>query len=71
MQASGESYSRTTIPPVILISAYTKILQSLGFYGCDAFIPNLSLSILTENRVIENKWANPADLNTLIIFTTR
>lgn len=25
--------------PVIIFSAYPKVLQSLGFYGCDAFLP--------------------------------
>lgn len=25
--------------PVIIFSAYPKVLQSLGFYGCNAFLP--------------------------------
>jgi DNA-binding response OmpR family regulator len=29
---------QTSDLPVILISAYPKVLESLGWYGCDAFI---------------------------------
>jgi DNA-binding response OmpR family regulator len=34
-----KNYTRTCNLPVIIFSAYPKVLQSLGFYGCDAFIP--------------------------------
>jgi len=30
--------SDTASLPVILLSAYPRVLKSLGFYGCDAFI---------------------------------
>lgn len=29
----------TAHTPVVIFSAYTKVLQSLGFYDCDAFVP--------------------------------
>ncbi len=25
--------------PVVIVSAYNKVLQSLGYYDCDAFVP--------------------------------
>jgi CheY-like chemotaxis protein len=31
--------TETSHIPVVIVSAYTKVLQSLGYYGCDAFIP--------------------------------
>jgi CheY-like chemotaxis protein len=30
--------SKTSLIPVIIYSAYTKVIQSLGDYGCDAFV---------------------------------
>lgn len=33
-----ESCSVTKNLPVIIFSAYPKVLHTLGFYGCDAFI---------------------------------
>ncbi|MBS1524913.1 MAG: response regulator [Bacteroidetes bacterium] len=30
---------RTSALPVIIVSAYPKVLRSLGSYGCDDFIP--------------------------------
>jgi len=30
---------KTAALPVIIISAYPRVLKSLGYYGCDAFIP--------------------------------
>lgn len=39
--------------PVIIFSAYPKVLQSLGFYGCNAFIAKpFDLSVLI-NKVAE------------------
>ena len=35
---SIKNYSVTSNLPVIIFSAYPKVLQSLGFYGCNAFI---------------------------------
>ncbi|RYE36310.1 MAG: response regulator [Sphingobacteriaceae bacterium] len=29
----------TSHTPVVIFSAYNKVLQSLGYYDCDAFIP--------------------------------
>lgn len=44
---------QTTNLPVILISGYPKILQSLGFYGCDFFLPKpVGIAELT-NKVME------------------
>jgi DNA-binding response OmpR family regulator len=34
-----KNYTSTCNIPVIIFSAYPKVLHSLGFYGCDAFIP--------------------------------
>jgi two-component system response regulator VicR len=59
-----KKHPRTAKIPVILISAYPKILHSLGFYGCDAFIPKpFTVTQLTEkvtellNDKPENKYA--------------
>jgi DNA-binding response OmpR family regulator len=30
--------SKTSLIPVIIYSAYTRVIQSLGDYGCDAFV---------------------------------
>jgi DNA-binding response OmpR family regulator len=29
----------TCTMPVVIVSAYTKVINSLGYYGCDSFIP--------------------------------
>ena len=29
----------TSAIPVVIVSAYTKVINSLGHYGCDSFIP--------------------------------
>ncbi len=40
----------TAALPVILLSAYPRVLKSLGYYGCDAFLAKpFNMSDLTDN----------------------
>lgn len=51
-----KSTRQTGTLPVILFSAYPKVLQSLGYYGCNAFIPkpfNLSTLVDHVNTLIQ------------------
>ncbi|MGI4728123.1 MAG: response regulator [Janthinobacterium lividum] len=34
-----KSTSATAHTPVVIFSAYSKVLLSLGYYGCDAYLP--------------------------------
>ena len=54
--------------PVIIFSAYPKVMQSLGFYGCNAFIPKpFDLTELidkvTELVMMEPKLGINTDIN--------
>lgn len=40
--------------PVMIFSAYPRVIQSLGFYGCNAFMPkpfDLSLLVAQVNAL--------------------
>jgi DNA-binding response OmpR family regulator len=42
--------------PVIMMSAYPKVIASLGYYGCDDFLPkpfNLSDLLIKINHLIK------------------
>jgi DNA-binding response OmpR family regulator len=53
--------------PVIIFSAYPKVFQSLGFYGCNAFIPKpFDLSELID-KVTELVMRQPKiGINTIV-----
>jgi DNA-binding response OmpR family regulator len=34
-----KTHQSTCTMPVIIVSAYPKVINSLGYYGCDSFIP--------------------------------
>lgn len=48
----------TACLPVIMVSAYPRVLQSLGYYGCDDFIPkpfDLNDFVVRIKRLVDNR----------------
>src|SRR3569833_1456983 len=58
--------AKTSELPVILVSAYPRVLQSLGSYGCDDFIPK-PFDLDDFVGLIRNLTDNKRSVDTLVV----